>query len=63
MKETAQLRFVAGAIPQGQGAILGALQGEQPVATAVNQVTTGTPAEEAAQTAADTISSVAQSLR
>ncbi|GGK60718.1 ABC transporter substrate-binding protein [Ornithinimicrobium pekingense] len=51
------------AIPQGQGNLLGALQGEQPVAGAVNAVTTGTPAEEAAQSAAETISSVADSMR
>jgi multiple sugar transport system substrate-binding protein len=51
------------AIPQGQGNILGALQGEQPVAAAVNAVTTGTPAEEAAQSAAETISSVADTMR
>lgn len=51
------------AIPQGQGNLLGALQGEQPVAGAVNAVTTGTQAQEAAQSAADTISSVAGSMR
>ena len=33
------------AIPQGQGELLGATQGEQPVATAVNEVSTGTDAE------------------
>ncbi len=31
------------AIPQGQGDLLGAIQGEQPVANAVNEVSTGTP--------------------
>ena len=36
------------AIPQGQGDVLGAIQGEQPVANAVNEVSNGTPAEEAA---------------
>lgn len=50
------------AIPQGQGNLLGALQGEQPVATAVNAVTTGTPAQEAAETAASAITSVADSM-
>lgn len=50
------------AIPQGQGDLLGALQGEQPVSRAVNAVTTGTPAEEAAQSAAETIRSVADTM-
>lgn len=50
------------AIPQGQGNLLGALQGEQPVATAVNAVTTGTPAQEVAETAASAITSVADSM-
>ena len=36
------------AIPQGQGDLLGAIQGEQPVANAVNEVANGTDAEEAA---------------
>lgn len=51
------------AIPQGQGNILGALQGEQPVANAVNAVTTGTPAQEAAESATGAITSVADSMR
>jgi multiple sugar transport system substrate-binding protein len=49
-------------LPQGQGELLGALQGEQPVATAVNEATTGTDAQEAAEKAAEAVSSVAQSL-
>jgi multiple sugar transport system substrate-binding protein len=43
------------AIPQGQGELLGAIQGEQPVANAVNLVSSGTSAEEAAQQAAEAI--------
>jgi multiple sugar transport system substrate-binding protein len=50
------------AIPQGQGDLLGALQGEQPVATAVNEVTTGTDPEEAAQQAAEAVRSIAESM-
>jgi multiple sugar transport system substrate-binding protein len=51
------------AIPQGQGDVLGAIQGEQPVANAVNEVSNGTPAEEAAQQAADAISEAAESVQ
>jgi multiple sugar transport system substrate-binding protein len=43
------------AIPQGQGDLLGAIQGEQPVAKAVNEVSSGTSAEDAAKEAADAI--------
>jgi multiple sugar transport system substrate-binding protein len=43
------------AIPQGQGDLLGAIQGEQPVANAVNQVAGGTDASDAASQAADAI--------
>jgi multiple sugar transport system substrate-binding protein len=50
------------AIPQGQGDLLGALQGEQPVATAVNEVSTGTDPAEAAKKAADAISAAADTL-
>ena len=50
------------AIPQGQGDLLGAIQGEQPVANAVNEVSNGTPAEEAAQQAQDAISEAAESV-
>ena len=39
------------AIPQGQGDLLGALQGEQPVANAVNEVANGSSAEEAVKQA------------
>lgn len=49
------------AIPQGQGDLLGAIQGEQPVANAVNEVANGTSPEEAAQKAADDIRSVQES--
>lgn len=51
------------AIPQGQGDLLGALQGEQPVATAVNEVTQGSDAEQAAATAAEAARSVQESLQ
>ena len=51
------------AIPQGQGDLLGAIQGEQPVANAVNEVSNGTPAEEAAQQAQDAISEAAESVQ
>jgi multiple sugar transport system substrate-binding protein len=43
------------AIPQGQGDLLGAIQGEQPVANAVNEVTSGTDPAEAAKKATDAI--------
>jgi multiple sugar transport system substrate-binding protein len=49
-------------LSQGQGDLLGALQGEQPVATAVNEVTSGTDAQDAAEQAAETARSVADSL-
>ena len=51
------------AIPQGQGALLGALQGEQPVATAVNEVASGTDAQTAVETAAEAVRSVAESVQ
>ena len=50
------------AIPQGQGDLLGAIQGEQPVANAVNEVANGTSAEDAVQQAADAIEAAADSL-
>lgn len=50
------------AIPQGQGDLLGAIQGEQPIAGAVNEVSSGTAAEEAAKKAADAISAAAGTL-
>src|SRR3954447_9744549 len=43
------------AIPQGQGDLLGAIQGSQPVAGAVNQVANGTSASDAAKKANDAI--------
>jgi multiple sugar transport system substrate-binding protein len=46
------------AIPQGQGDLLGAIQGEQPVANAVNQVASGASGADAAKEAADAIRSV-----
>ena len=49
------------AIPQGQGDLLGAIQGEQPVANAVNQVASGTDAADAAKEAADAIRAVQES--
>ena len=45
------------AIPQGQGDLLGAIQGTQPVAAAVNEVANGTSAADAAKKAADAIQS------
>jgi multiple sugar transport system substrate-binding protein len=50
-------------ISQGQGDLLGALQGEQPVATAVNDVSQGADAETAATTAAESARSIAESLQ
>ncbi|MHC2998654.1 bicyclomycin resistance protein [Microbacterium sp. HJ5] len=50
-------------IPQGQGDLLGALQGELPVATAVSEVTQGTDPAAAAETAAEAVRSVAESLQ
>jgi multiple sugar transport system substrate-binding protein len=50
------------AIPQGQGDLLGAIQGEQPVAGAVNKVASGTDPAEAAKEAADAIRSVQDSM-
>jgi multiple sugar transport system substrate-binding protein len=51
------------AIPQGQGDLLGAVQGEHPVANAVNEITTGTSAEEGAKKAAETVRSIAESVK
>jgi multiple sugar transport system substrate-binding protein len=51
------------AIAQGQGDLLGALQGEQPVATAVSEVTQGTDPTEAAKIAAETARSVQGSIQ
>jgi multiple sugar transport system substrate-binding protein len=50
------------AIPQGQGDLLGAIQGEQPVANAVNEVSSGTDPAEAASQAADAIREAAESI-
>jgi len=49
------------AIPQGQGDLLGLLQGEQPVAAAVAAVAQGDDPATAAQQAAETARSVADS--
>ncbi|MFG6402121.1 MULTISPECIES: ABC transporter substrate-binding protein [unclassified Microbacterium] len=49
-------------ITQGQGNLLGALQGELPVSTAVNDVSQGGDPAAAAATAAETVKSVAESL-
>jgi len=51
------------AIPQGQGDLLGALQGEHPVAEAVNEVSQGTDPQQAASTAADSARSIQESLQ
>ena len=50
------------AIPEGQGDLLGAIQGTQPVANAVTAVVDGEDAEDAAQAANDEIVSVQDSL-
>jgi multiple sugar transport system substrate-binding protein len=50
------------AIAQGQGDLYGAIQGEQPVADAVNEVSQGGAAQEAAQTAATTVRDIQGSL-
>jgi len=51
------------AIPQGQGDLLGAIQGEQPVAEAVNQVASGTDPAEAASQAADAVRNAQESVQ
>jgi multiple sugar transport system substrate-binding protein len=51
------------AIPEGQGDLLGAIQGEQPVANAVNQVSSGTDPAQAASQAADAIREAAESVQ
>ncbi len=50
-------------IAQGQGDLLGALQGELPVATAVSDVTQGTDPAAAAEAAAESVRSVAESIQ
>ena len=50
-------------ISQGQGALVGALQGEQPVATAVNDVANGDDPSSVASKLADDISSIQDSLK
>jgi multiple sugar transport system substrate-binding protein len=50
------------AIPQGQGDLLGAIQGERPVAEAVNQVSNGTDPADAASQAAEAVRSAQDSL-
>jgi multiple sugar transport system substrate-binding protein len=49
-------------ISQGQGDLLGALQGEQPVATAVNDVTNGEDPQQVADQAAEAVRSIQDSL-
>jgi multiple sugar transport system substrate-binding protein len=51
------------AIPQGQGDLLGAIQGEQPVANAVNEVSSGDDPADAAAKAADAIRDAAESVQ
>ena len=50
------------ALPQGQGDLLGAIAGEQPVAGAVNQVVGGTDAADAASEAAEAIRAAQDTL-
>ncbi|MFB4349917.1 extracellular solute-binding protein [Microbacterium sp. CR_7] len=49
-------------ITQGQGTLLGALQGELPVATAVSEVAQGGDPADAAATAAEAVRSIGESL-
>jgi multiple sugar transport system substrate-binding protein len=49
-------------ISQGQGDLIGALQGEQPVATAVNDVTSGSDPADVASQLADQITDIQRSL-
>lgn len=51
------------AIPQGQGDLLGALQGEHPVAEAVSEVSQGGDPEQAASTAAESARSIQESIQ
>lgn len=50
-------------ITQGQGTLLGALQGELPVATAVSEVAQGGDPADAAATAAEAVRSIGESLK
>ena len=50
-------------ISQGQGALVGAMQGEQPVAGAVNDVTSGSDPAEVASKLSDQITSIQDSLK
>ncbi|QEW03813.1 ABC transporter substrate-binding protein [Microbacterium lushaniae] len=50
-------------ITQGQGDLLGALQGELPVATAVSEVSQGADPATAAEQAAEAVRSIAESLQ
>ncbi|MFC4554233.1 ABC transporter substrate-binding protein [Georgenia faecalis] len=50
------------ALEQGQGDLLGATQGEQPVATAVNEVSSGSEARSTAETAAEAVRSIQESV-
>ena len=54
--------FTRWGIPQGEGALLGALQGEQPVATAVNEVSSGEDPQEVAEQAAEDVRAIQESL-
>ncbi|MGL5912440.1 MAG: ABC transporter substrate-binding protein [Phycicoccus sp.] len=61
--KTGTTRLDRWAIPQGQGDLLGGIQGERPIAKAVNEVTSGKPAKEAAAAAATAVTSVQESLK
>jgi multiple sugar transport system substrate-binding protein len=50
-------------ISQGQGALLGGLAGEQPVATAINDVTSGTDPQEVVEGLADDVRTIQDSLQ
>jgi multiple sugar transport system substrate-binding protein len=52
------------AVPEGQGALAGALLAEQPVAKAINSMVTGsTTGPEAAKRAAETVRTIQSTLK
>ena len=60
---TGPAKLARWAIPQGQGNLLGAIQGEHPVAAAVNKVTSGSDAAAEAKKAADAVRSIQESIK
>jgi multiple sugar transport system substrate-binding protein len=55
--------FTRWAFPEGQGALLGALSGEEPIANAVAAVINGTPAAQAAQKAKAAVERIKSTLK